>query len=82
MVALSLLLKYSQSIETHLTSLEPFDRAFARYFTLTHLYNAGETVEILREYRKALNKLVNSLSWGSGYHQSTTHRPASYHLLH
>ena len=54
-----------QSIETHLSSLEPFDRAFARYFTLTHLYNAGETVEILREYRKALNKLVNSLSWGS-----------------
>ena len=54
------------SIETHLTSLEPFDRAFARYFTLTHLYNAGETVDILREYRKALNKLVNSLSWGSG----------------
>ena len=54
------------SIETHLTSLEPFDRAFARYFTLTHLYNAGETTEILREYRKALNKLVNSLSWGSG----------------
>ena len=53
------------SIETHLTSLEPFDRAFARYFTLTHLYNAGETTEILREYRKALNKLVNSLSWGS-----------------
>ena len=52
------------SIETHLTSLEPFDRAFARYFTLTHLYNAGETTEILREYRKALNKLVNSLSWG------------------
>ena len=54
------------SIETHLTSLEPFDRAFARYFTLTHLYNAGETVEILREYHKALSKLVNSLSWGSG----------------
>ena len=53
------------TIEEHLTSLEPFDRAFARYFTLTHLYNAGETVEILREYRKALNKLVNSLSWGS-----------------
>ena len=54
-----------QSIETHLTSLEQFDRAFARYFTLTHLYNAGETPEILREYRKALYKLVNSLSWGS-----------------
>ena len=54
------------TIEAHITSLEPFDRAFARYFTLTHLHNAGETVEILGEYRKALSKLVNSLSWGSG----------------
>ena len=52
------------TIETHLNTLEPFDRAFARYFTLTHLYNANETPEILREYRKALSKLVNSLSWG------------------
>ena len=54
------------TIETHLNTLSSFDRAFARYFTLTHLYNAGETTEILREYSKALNKLVNSLSWGSG----------------
>ena len=53
------------TIETHLMSLEPFDRAYARYFTLTHLYNAGETLEILQEYRKALYKLVNSLSWGA-----------------
>ena len=45
-------------------TLEPFDRAFSRYFTLTHLHNAGETPEILGEYRKALSKLVNSLSWG------------------
>ena len=52
------------TIETHLMSLAPFDRAFARYFTMTHLYNAGETVGILQEYRKALYKLVNSLSWG------------------
>ena len=52
------------SIETHVMSLEPFDRAFARYFTLTHLYNSKETPEILGEYRKALSKLVNSLSWG------------------
>ena len=52
------------TIHTHLMSLEPFDRAFARYFTLTHLHNAGETPEILGEYRKALSKLVNSLSWG------------------
>ena len=28
------------------------------------MYNAGETPELLGEYRKALYKLVNSLSWG------------------
>ncbi|MDE0503211.1 MAG: hypothetical protein OXI86_03940, partial [Candidatus Poribacteria bacterium] len=53
------------SIESHLNSLSSFDRSFARYFTMTHLYNAGETPEILAEYRAALYKLVNSLSWGS-----------------
>ena len=53
------------TIETHLMSLSSFDRAFARYFTMTHLYNAGEPVGILQEYRKGLYKLVNSLSWGS-----------------
>ena len=52
------------TIETHLMSLTPFDRAYARYFTLAHLYNAGEPTGILQEYRKALYKLVNSLSWG------------------
>ena len=52
------------TIETHLMSLSSFDRAFARYFTLTHLYNAGESAQILQEYRKGLYKLVNSLSWG------------------
>ena len=53
------------SIETHLMSLTPFDRAFARYFTMTHLYNAGESADILQEYHKGLSKLINSLSWGS-----------------
>ena len=52
------------TIETHLMSLAPFDRAFARYFTMTHLYNAGETAAVLQEYRNGLYKLVNSLSWG------------------
>ena len=52
------------AIETHLMSLAPFDRNFARYFTMTHLYNVGETPGVLQEYRKALYKLVNSLSWG------------------
>ena len=53
------------TIETHVMSLAPFDRAFARYFTLTHLYNAGETAQVLEAYRNGLSKLVNSLSWGS-----------------
>ena len=53
------------TIETHLMSLPSFDRAYARYFTMTHLYNAGEPPGILQEYRKGLSKLVNSLSWGS-----------------
>ena len=54
-----------QTIYTHVTSLTDFDRSFARYFTLTHLYNAGATDENLRAYRNALSKLVNSLSWGA-----------------
>ena len=54
-----------QTIHTHVTSLAAFDRSFARYFTLTHLYNAGASDANLRAYRNALSKLVNSLSWGS-----------------
>ena len=53
-----------ETIETHVNSLAPFDRGFARYFTLTHLYNAGENPEALHAYQRALSKLVNSLSWG------------------
>ena len=52
------------SIHTHLQSLTSFDRASARYFTLTHLYNAGDTTEDLQSYSVALSKLLNSLSWG------------------
>ena len=53
-----------QTIENHVNSLSSRDRSFARYFTLTHLYNAGETTEALNAYRRALSKLINSLSWG------------------
>ena len=52
------------AIEKHLSTLDTFNRPFARYFTMTHLYNAGERPEMLRAYRIALSKLVNSLSWG------------------
>ena len=52
------------TIQGHLETLSAFDRPFARYFTLTHLYNAAEGPEALNAYRIALSKLVNSLSWG------------------
>ncbi len=51
------------TIQTHLESLDAFDRPSARYFTLTHLYNAGESPQTLSDYRIALSKLINSLSW-------------------
>ncbi len=53
-----------ETIEKHVNSLSSSDKSFARYFTLTHLYNAGETTEALNAYRRALSKLINSLSWG------------------
>ena len=53
------------TIQKHVQSLPRFNRPFARYFTTTHLYNAGESQETLRAYQIALSKLVNSLSWGS-----------------
>ena len=56
--------KMLETIEKHVNSLAAFDRTYARYFTMTHLYNAGETTEALHAYRRALSKLVNSLSWG------------------
>ncbi len=40
------------------------DLPFARYFTNTHLYNAGLDDDQLATYQHALSKLVNSLSWG------------------
>ncbi|MCY3549685.1 MAG: leucine-rich repeat domain-containing protein [Candidatus Poribacteria bacterium] len=56
------------SIKTHLEALNPFDRVFARYFTLTHLHNAGETPETLHAYQTAFSKLANSLSWEAEIH--------------
>ena len=51
------------TMRTHLELLDPFDRPSARYFTITHLHNAGESPETLDDYRIALSKLINSLSW-------------------
>ena len=36
-----------------------------RYFTLTHLYNAGVSEDELQTYRNAFVKLINSLSWNT-----------------
>ena len=52
------------AMQQHLKTLDPFDQPFARYFTMTHLYNAGESPEARNAYKIALAKLVNSLSWG------------------
>src|SRR5262245_2704293 len=46
-----------------LQSIEPRQRRFARYLTLTHLYNAGAADADLEAARRAMAKLVNSLSW-------------------
>ncbi|MYK22318.1 hypothetical protein F4054_08660 [Candidatus Poribacteria bacterium] len=56
------------AMQQHIQTLNIFDQPFARYFTMTHLYNAGETVEARNAYQIALAKLVNSLSWGFDIH--------------
>src|SRR5262249_49601333 len=39
------------------------ERVFFRYFTITHLYNAGLPEDALQSYRSGLAKLINNLSW-------------------
>ena len=46
-----------KTIYTHVTSLTAFDRSFARYFTLTHLYNAGASDDNLRGLSECLVKV-------------------------
>ena len=52
-------------IRADLDKVPERSRRFTRYFTLTHLYNAGLSADELQSYRHALSKLVNSLSWDS-----------------
>ena len=56
------------AMQQHIQKLNPFDQPFARYFTMTHLYNAGKSPEARNAYKIALAKLVNSLSWGFDIH--------------
>jgi WD40 repeat protein len=46
-----------------LQAVEPRQRRFLRYLSLTHLHNAGRPEEELEACRQAVAKLVNSLSW-------------------
>src|SRR5437588_330152 len=52
-------------IQADLEQRNERDRRFTRYFTLTHLHNAGLSADEIQSYRHGLSKLVNSLSWGS-----------------
>jgi tetratricopeptide (TPR) repeat protein/mono/diheme cytochrome c family protein len=53
-----------RTIADDLSRLPGRDRPFARFFTLTHLANAGLAADQLQSHRHGLAKLVNSLSWG------------------
>jgi hypothetical protein len=52
-----------QAILADVQSLDPRQRRFARYLTLAHLGNEHALQDVLQVHRKAVAKLVNSLSW-------------------
>jgi mono/diheme cytochrome c family protein len=52
-----------KSIDHDLASLDPDRQKDTRYFTLTHLYNAGVSDTEIAAYRDGLKRLLNSLSW-------------------
>src|SRR5262249_20562841 len=56
--------KIFQTIRDDLEGFDPSKRPSLRYFTITHLYNAGLSEDDLQVYRLGLAKLVNSLSSG------------------
>ena len=53
------------SIKSHVGATKERSQRFMRYFTLTHLYNAGVSDDELQTYRNAFFKLINSLSWNT-----------------
>ncbi|HEY7423356.1 MAG TPA: protein kinase [Gemmataceae bacterium] len=52
-----------RSIRADLEKRPERDRPYLRYFTLTHLHNAGLSEDELQSYRNGVAKLLNSLSW-------------------
>jgi Planctomycete cytochrome C len=63
-------------IAEDLRKTPPRERRFARYFTLTHLANAGNNEDQLQTYRHGLSKLINSLSWNRKIKAPTPIDPA------
>lgn len=57
------------TIARDLQQADAADREFYRYFSLTHLHNAGYTQDELETCRLALTKLTNSLSWAESLTQ-------------
>ena len=55
--------KMFEFIKADLEAIDSRKRPLIRYFTLTHLYNAGLSDDELATYRNGLAKLINSLSW-------------------
>jgi mono/diheme cytochrome c family protein len=64
-------LEVVDAIRSDLDKAAPIDRGSYRYFTITHLYNAGALDDELGTYRVALSKLVNSLSWSRAIKKPT-----------
>ncbi len=52
-----------RAIQEDLSRTSERTRPFLRYFSTTHLFNAGSNTEQLETFRVALAKLLNSLSW-------------------
>lgn len=50
-------------IKADLEKIAPKHRPYARYYSLTHLHNAGVPTSEIKLYEEGLSKLLNSLSW-------------------
>jgi hypothetical protein len=69
-------LEILKAILDDMRKVSPRERRFARYFTITHLENAGYNADQLQTYRHGLSKLINSLSWNRQIKPPTPIGPA------
>jgi WD40 repeat protein/mono/diheme cytochrome c family protein len=52
-------------IRADIEATDQRSRKYLRYFSLTHLWNAGVSEDEIQTYRNAFVKLLNSLSWNT-----------------